>query len=64
MYKNNVLGPTITFTPNGPYYPHSGVQPGCTISGQSCGGTPPKATFQTGGPTTYSPPPGYVPYGG
>jgi len=62
IYKNNTLGPTISLPFPGPYFAHSGVQPGYSISGQSCPIGPSQGQFQMGaGATTYAAPSDYNP---
>ncbi|WP_305885147.1 Ig-like domain-containing protein [Phenylobacterium sp. LH3H17] len=60
IYKNNTLGPTISLPFPGPYFAHSGSQPGYSISGQSCPAGVAQGDFRLGSAaTTYSPPSGY-----
>lgn len=62
IYKNNTLGPTISLPFAGPYFAHSGVQPGYGATGQSCPTGPSQGQFLLGaGATTYSAPSGYNP---
>lgn len=60
IYKNNTLGPTISLPFPGPYFAHSGMQPGYPIAGQACPAGVSQGNFRLGsGATTYSPPSGY-----
>lgn len=60
IYQNNTLGVTMTLPFAGPYYAHSGVQPGYAVTGQACGDTSASARFQTSETgLSFSPPSGY-----
>jgi YD repeat-containing protein len=63
IYKDNVLGATLSFAFSGPYYPHTGTDGATELSGQSCPSLTTAGEYRHGsGLTTYSPPTGYSHY--
>lgn len=61
IYRNGTLSTTRSLGA-GPYYAHSGVRTGYSVSGQACASGTSKGEFLFGtGATTYAPPAGYKP---